>query len=136
MDDAYCGGGDSNEGLTSTAIPIQSSALKMIAAAIFMGDPRHIPGLSYNVGTCQASGVSHLYIFGQAFPTPFVGLALLTTAIVRSPSKRLPVPLCQQDPIVLRFSRSVLLQWTEQRRWRRHPRRIRDRIRSSCSHFR
>ncbi|KAG8868801.1 hypothetical protein FRB97_001893, partial [Tulasnella sp. 331] len=27
-----------------------------IAAAIFMGDPRHIPGLSYNVGTCQASG--------------------------------------------------------------------------------
>lgn len=23
-----------------------------------MGDPRHIPGLSYNVGTCQASGVS------------------------------------------------------------------------------
>jgi len=58
MDDAYCGGGDSNEGLTSTAIPIQSSALNMIAAAIFMGDPRHITGLSYDVGTCQASGVS------------------------------------------------------------------------------
>lgn len=30
----------------------------MIKAAIFMGDPRYIPGLSYNVGTCQASGVS------------------------------------------------------------------------------
>ncbi|KAJ7822285.1 Acetylxylan esterase At 0.90 angstrom resolution [Mycena olivaceomarginata] len=42
MDDAYCGGGDTNE--------------EKIAAAIFMGDPRHIPGLSYNVGTCQASG--------------------------------------------------------------------------------
>jgi hypothetical protein len=116
MDDAYCGGGDNNEGLTSTAIPIQSSALKMIAAAIFMGDPRHILGLSYNVGTCQASGVSHPYILGQAFTHPFINLALLTTAIVCSASKRLPVPLCKQDPIVLRFSRPVLLQWTEQRR--------------------
>ncbi|KAF8175577.1 cutinase-domain-containing protein [Pholiota molesta] len=56
MDDAYCGGGDTNEGLTNTAIPISAAAQKKIAAAIFMGDPRHIPGLSYNVGTCQASG--------------------------------------------------------------------------------
>ncbi|KIJ41431.1 carbohydrate-binding module family 1 protein [Sphaerobolus stellatus SS14] len=56
MDDAFCGGGDTNEGLTSTAIPIQASAINMIKAAIFMGDPRHIPGLSYNVGTCEASG--------------------------------------------------------------------------------
>ena len=30
----------------------------MIKAAIFMGDPRRIPGLSYNVGIRQASGVS------------------------------------------------------------------------------
>jgi hypothetical protein len=58
MDDAYCGGGDTNEGLSSTAIPISTAAQAQIAAAIFMGDPRHIPGLSYNVGTCQASGVS------------------------------------------------------------------------------
>lgn len=56
MDDAYCGGGDTNEGLTSTAIPISAAAQKKIAAAIFMGDPRHIAGLSYNVGSCQASG--------------------------------------------------------------------------------
>ncbi|KAF7347136.1 Acetyl xylan esterase [Mycena venus] len=56
FDDAYCGGGDTNEGLSSTAIPISAAAQKKIAAAIFMGDPRHIPGLSYNVGTCQASG--------------------------------------------------------------------------------
>lgn len=58
FDDGFCGGGDTNEGITSTAIPIQASAVNMIAAAIFAGDPRHIPGLSYNVGTCQASGVS------------------------------------------------------------------------------
>jgi hypothetical protein len=57
MDDAYCGGGDTNEGLTNTAISISVNAQKKIAAAIFLGDPRHIPGLSYNVGTCQASGV-------------------------------------------------------------------------------
>lgn len=58
FDDAYCGGGDTNEGLSSTAIPISTAAQAQIKAAIFMGDPRHIPGLSYNVGTCQASGVS------------------------------------------------------------------------------
>ncbi|TVY85154.1 Acetylxylan esterase [Lachnellula suecica] len=56
FDDAFCGGGDSNEGISSTAVPIQASAISMIKAAIFMGDPRHIPGLTYNVGTCQASG--------------------------------------------------------------------------------
>jgi len=56
MDDAFCGGGDSNEGLGDTSIPIQASAVNMIKAAIFMGDPRHIPGLSYNVGTCNANG--------------------------------------------------------------------------------
>ncbi|KAJ7099464.1 Acetylxylan esterase At 0.90 angstrom resolution [Mycena belliarum] len=56
FDDAFCGGGDLNEGLTNTAIPISAAAQKKIAAAIFMGDPRHIPGLSFNVGSCQASG--------------------------------------------------------------------------------
>ncbi|KFY08537.1 hypothetical protein V492_06141 [Pseudogymnoascus sp. VKM F-4246] len=56
FDDAFCGGGDTNEGISDTSIPIQASAVNMIKAAIFMGDPRHIPGLSYNVGTCQASG--------------------------------------------------------------------------------
>jgi acetylxylan esterase len=58
MDDAFCGGGDTNEGLYSTAIPIQGSAVSMIKAAIFMGDPRYIYGLSYEVGTCRAAGVS------------------------------------------------------------------------------
>ncbi|KAL0945271.1 hypothetical protein HGRIS_000782 [Hohenbuehelia grisea] len=56
MDNAYCGGGDTNIGLSNTAIPISTAAQAKIAAAIFMGDPRHIPGLPYNVGTCQASG--------------------------------------------------------------------------------
>ncbi len=57
MDNAFCGGGDTNIGLASTETPIQAAAIPMIKAAIFMGDPRHIPGLPYNVGTCKASGV-------------------------------------------------------------------------------
>ncbi|KAG4026251.1 hypothetical protein MFRU_043g00550 [Monilinia fructicola] len=56
MDDAFCGGGDTNEGLTDTRIPIQASAVNMIKAAIFMGNPRYIYGLSYEVGTCRAQG--------------------------------------------------------------------------------
>jgi acetylxylan esterase len=53
MDDAFCGGGDNSGG------GLSSGSMKMIKAAIFMGDPRHIPGLPYNVGTCKASGVSY-----------------------------------------------------------------------------
>ncbi|RAL66664.1 hypothetical protein DID88_006349 [Monilinia fructigena] len=56
MDDAFCGGGDTNEGLTDTRIPIQASAVNMIKAAIFMGNPRYIYGFSYEVGTCRAQG--------------------------------------------------------------------------------
>ncbi|KAK6352960.1 hypothetical protein TWF696_004951 [Orbilia brochopaga] len=56
MDNAFCGGGDTNIGLTNTAIPIQASAVNMIKAAIFMGDPRYIYPLPYEVGTCRAQG--------------------------------------------------------------------------------
>jgi acetylxylan esterase len=56
FDDAFCGGGDSNIGLSATNVPLSAAAVTQIKAAIFMGDPRHIPGLSYNVGSCQASG--------------------------------------------------------------------------------
>ena len=64
MDDAFCGGGDLNEGLSSTAIPISAAAVNMIKAAIFMGDPRYVYGLvPYQVGTCRASGVRPLSTF-------------------------------------------------------------------------
>jgi len=56
MDNAFCGGGDSGAGITSTAIPISSSAQAAIKAAIFMGDPRWVYGLSYEVGTCRSGG--------------------------------------------------------------------------------
>jgi Cutinase len=60
FDDAFCGGGDTNEGYTNTAVPLSASAVTMIKAAIFMGDPRYRYGLSYDVGTCTAQGVSNL----------------------------------------------------------------------------
>ena len=56
--DAFCGGGDTNEGYYNTAVPLSSSAVNMIKAAIFMGDPRYRYGFSYEVGTCAAQGVS------------------------------------------------------------------------------
>lgn len=60
FDDAFCGGGDTNEGLSDTSVQIQASAVAMIKAAIWMGNPRFISGLSYQVGTCKAQGVRSL----------------------------------------------------------------------------
>lgn len=58
MDDALCGGGDTAEGVTDTSVPLSSAAVAQVKAAIFMGDPRFVAGLSYEVGTCKAGGVS------------------------------------------------------------------------------
>lgn len=58
MDNALCGGGDANQGLYDTSVPISDLALTMVKAAIFMGNPRYIYGLSYEVGTCTEYGVS------------------------------------------------------------------------------
>jgi acetylxylan esterase len=57
MDAALCGGGDPNQGVTNTAVRLSSSAVNMVKAAIFMGDPMFKAGLSYDVGTCAAGGV-------------------------------------------------------------------------------
>lgn len=61
MDDALCGGGDDNAGLTDTAVQLSESAVAQVKAAIFMGDPRWIVGLDYEVGTCQSGGVLNPY---------------------------------------------------------------------------
>lgn len=57
MDAALCGGGDPNQGYTNTAIPLTSSAVNQVKAAIFMGDPLFTADLPYDVGTCSAGGV-------------------------------------------------------------------------------
>ncbi|CZT12284.1 probable Acetylxylan esterase 2 [Rhynchosporium agropyri] len=56
IDNALCGGGDSTIGLSDKSTLFRASAIKMIKAAIFMGDPRYVAGLPYNVGTCTAGG--------------------------------------------------------------------------------
>lgn len=56
FDNAFCGGGDPNQGLTSTAIPISSGAINQIKAVILQGTPTYVYGLSYDVGTCRAGG--------------------------------------------------------------------------------
>ncbi|KAL9625033.1 MAG: hypothetical protein Q9160_000762 [Pyrenula sp. 1 TL-2023] len=56
IDDALCGGGDPNQGISSTAAPISSAVGQKVKAVIWMGDPRHTPGASYNVGTSTAAG--------------------------------------------------------------------------------
>lgn len=58
MDNAVCGGPDTGSGITSTNPPISAAALNQIKAVILMGSPRYVAGLSYDVGTCSAQGVS------------------------------------------------------------------------------
>ena len=41
----------------------------MIVAAIFMGDPRFIAGVSYDVGTCEAGGVRFLLSISYQRPS-------------------------------------------------------------------
>lgn len=53
VDNALCGGA----GATLTG-----NALNAVKAAIFMGDPHNVVGLPYNVGTCQAQGVSPVMV--------------------------------------------------------------------------
>ncbi|KAL7946388.1 family 5 carbohydrate esterase [Trichoderma barbatum] len=56
FDNALCGGGDPGQGYPNTAVPLSAGAVAAVKAAIFMGDPRNIRGLAYNVGTCTAQG--------------------------------------------------------------------------------
>lgn len=57
MDDAFCGGPDqSSLNTTAFASQIPEAAGNMVAALIWMGDPRHVAGLSYNVGTATQGG--------------------------------------------------------------------------------
>jgi acetylxylan esterase len=70
MDNAVCGGPDSGSGITSTASPISAAAQAQIKAVIEMGSPRYVAGLSYNVGTCTAQGVS-IFLTKSWTPHPF-----------------------------------------------------------------
>lgn len=58
MDDAVCGGGDPNFGVVDVGVPLSAASVAAIKAVVLMGDPRHTPGLPFNVGTSTAPGVS------------------------------------------------------------------------------
>ncbi|KAI0383097.1 carbohydrate esterase family 5 protein [Hypomontagnella monticulosa] len=55
MDDAFCGGPDGSS-MSQTTAPMPADVGSHVKALIFMGDPRNVPGLSYNVGTAKAGG--------------------------------------------------------------------------------
>lgn len=101
MDDALCGGGDTAEGITSTSVPLSTAAVSMVKAAIFMGDPRYVSGLSYGVGTCTAGGVSHQNMTPFCCNVVFGSTDCVCSLPVQCPSVRLLVPERGQDPVLL-----------------------------------
>lgn len=55
IDDAFCGGPDGSS-LNTTAASVSTEVGKIIAAIVLMGNPRHVDGLSFNVGNATAGG--------------------------------------------------------------------------------
>jgi acetylxylan esterase len=56
MDDAFCGGPD-GQSLGNSSVPTPADVGAKVAALIWMGNPRHVAGLPYNVGTATEGGV-------------------------------------------------------------------------------
>ncbi|KAK3113999.1 hypothetical protein LTR53_008136 [Teratosphaeriaceae sp. CCFEE 6253] len=56
-DDALCGGGDPNNGVTNTAATIAQYNIK---AVIWAGDPRFTPGETFHVGSATVGGLTTL----------------------------------------------------------------------------
>ena len=81
MDVNVCGGGDPNQGYRNTAVPLSSSAIQMVKAAILMGDPLFHWGLPYEVGTCRAGGVRS----SPASHTIFGIIRLICSSVRRPP---------------------------------------------------
>ncbi|KAJ9606868.1 carbohydrate esterase [Cladophialophora chaetospira] len=57
-DNALCGGGDFNQGVTYTNSLISAAASKQIKAVIWAGNPRNSPAETFHYGTCTAGGFS------------------------------------------------------------------------------
>ncbi|KAI1853150.1 hypothetical protein JX266_001856 [Neoarthrinium moseri] len=55
MDDAFCGGPDGTS-LNTTMSLVPKEVGNMVAAIIMMGNPRHVDGLPFNVGTAVEGG--------------------------------------------------------------------------------
>jgi acetylxylan esterase len=57
MDDAFCGGPD-GQSLTTPTVPVPQQVGARVVAMIWMGNPRFVGGLPYNVGSARLGGVS------------------------------------------------------------------------------
>ena len=57
-DNALCGGGDPNQGITYTYPLITSAASNAIKAIIWAGNPRNSPAETFHYGSCTAGGLS------------------------------------------------------------------------------
>ncbi|KAK3368052.1 cutinase [Podospora didyma] len=55
MDDAFCGGPDLPQ-LNSSVSLVSKATARNVAAIIWMGNPRHVDGLPFNVGNATAGG--------------------------------------------------------------------------------
>jgi acetylxylan esterase len=78
MDNALCGGAGAT---------LSGNALNAVKAAIFMGDPHNVVGLPYNVGTCQAQGVS---CFSSVLETPG---SCRKRMVINNKNSSLPAPV-------------------------------------------
>lgn len=53
-----CGGPDGSSLTTNNATLVPATTAHNVAAIVFMGDPRHVGGESFNQGNATAGGVS------------------------------------------------------------------------------
>lgn len=96
MDNALCGGAGST---------LTGNALAAVKAAIFMGDPHNVAGLSYNVGTCKAGGVSSSLLI-----LPVIWKLTKREVCRSSQWLQMLASQHQHHPELLRLSGPVLLQ--------------------------
>lgn len=81
MDDAFCGGPDGTSLTTNQTTLIPAATAPKVAALVFMGDPRHIGGESFNTGNATAGGVSFKYI--PIYPSTYLpGYTYLPTYLL------------------------------------------------------
>lgn len=86
MDDAFCGGPDVPS-LNSTGRLVSDAVARNTAAIIMMGNPRHVDGLVFNVGSAVAGGVSCNLPFSM---TPYLALLPHPTDKVGDSTSLLP----------------------------------------------
>jgi acetylxylan esterase len=71
MDTAFCGGPD-GASLDEQVVPMPVEVGTRVAALVWMGNPRHVDGLPYNVGTAVEPGVSFRFLVVRRFPFLFL----------------------------------------------------------------